>query len=117
MMAKRNQKIVAEIFLYGTHQHGAGYLAHVGPLNRETKFFGDGELRENRSFTVAIWLACDELAKAGAVGLAWVYASSGNMRAKVDIQRPAYFGKLKWEPAPLYTISAEAIEAAATVPA
>lgn len=111
-MAK-GKKIVAEICLYGNHQCGAGYLAHVGPLTRDSKLFGDGEPKAGRNMTAAVWLACMDLEAAGAKGLATVYSPGGQRCGEVNIQRPCYYGNIEWRPAPMLVISAEAIEAAA----
>lgn len=114
-MAK-SQKVVAEICLYGTTQHGAGWLARTS----DGALLGDGELRQGRSFTEAVWLACDAVLRVyGACGgrprngKVRVFAPGGERMADADINHPGYYGDLKWQSATVLEISAEAIEAAA----
>ena len=110
--SRKNQNIVAEICLYGNHQIGAGWLARL----ENGELLGDGEPRQGRCFTSAVWLAADEVRKhVSQSGYAWVYAAGGRMRAKIEIAHVGYFGNLPWESAAPLEISSEAIEAAAGV--
>lgn len=112
-MARKSSKVVAEICLYGSHQHGTGWLASI-PSVLSGKQLGDGELRPSWSMTHAVWLACESLTVAGLAGKARVFAPGGRLCGLVDIDRPCYFGEIAWEPAPVFVVSAEAIEAAAS---
>jgi hypothetical protein len=108
-MTKRTQKIVGEICLYGAGHCGAGWLATTAA----GQSLGTGELNQAHNFTAAVFQACDALRAVAGPGLAWVYESNGQLRAQIDISRPCYFGDLKWEAAPVYTISMADILAAA----
>ena len=109
-MGRRTTKLVGEICLYGNMSIGAGWLATTA----DGKLLGDGEPRQGRSFTEAVWLACDALRTAGAaVGKVRVFAAGGERMADTDINHPGYYGSLSWVPATVLVISAAAIEAAA----
>ena len=62
-MKTQTQKIVAEICLYGTHVAGAGWLAQLA----DGALLGDGEPRTGRTFTDAVWLACDAIIDRSAI--------------------------------------------------
>jgi len=110
---KHNQKIAGTICLYGTREHGAGWLARLADGTR----LGTGDLAKYRTFTEAIWLALDEMKMAGmAAGrgtIVEVFEPHGQFVAHYDTARTATFGDLKWEAAPQYTMSTEDIAAAA----
>jgi hypothetical protein len=75
---------------------------------------GNGEPREGRTMTDAIWLACDALIANGIkTGLVRVFEPSGRLCAVTPLRHPATFGGLAWEAAPQHTISAAEIEKAA----
>lgn len=110
-MAKKSNKLAAEICLYGTHVVGAGYLVRLA----DGRMLGDGEPKPGRTFTDALWLACDEVLKAGLPLLSRVrvFEPTGTFMADTGLLSPGYFGDLKWQRATVYEISAEVIEAAA----
>lgn len=118
-MTKTNsaaKTIAAEICLYGTQAVGAGWLARTA----DGRMFGDGEPNIRRNMTSAVWLACDELRAAGVSGLVRIFEPTGQMVSTVALdglkhRAIPYFGDLKWEAAPVYTISAEALIAASEV--
>ena len=110
---KKAKGICGSICLYGSHRCGFGWLAHVGPLTRETKMLGDGEPAAEVGATGAMWAACEALRKDGARGSVEVFEPSGKLRAVCDVDRPGYFGDLKWEAAPVLLIEADEIMAAA----
>ena len=106
----KNSKImvVSEITLYGSTQHGAGWLATYGG-----NMLGNGEPREGRTMTEAIWQACGALNANGITkGHVRVYEPRGRLCAVTPLQTPATFGGLVWEAAPQYTISVAEIEKA-----
>ena len=107
-MSSRSSAPVAELCLYGTSVTGAGYLVRTA----DGRLFGDGEPRQTRSFTDAIWLACDALCQAGIVGRVVVYRPDGLRMAFTDVARPASYGALVWEPAPVYVLTDAALIAA-----
>lgn len=109
-MAKRVTHC-GEICLYGTHRHGAGWLAKAA----DGALLGDGELSPRRSFTEAVYAACEALRLRALPGcrLAYVYEPSGRLRAEVDVNRPGWYGDLKWSPAPAYVVGGEEIVRAA----
>lgn len=115
-MAKANAAVtvVADICLYGNRETGAGFIAQAV----DGRMFGNGEPLASRSFTEAVWLAVDELRRAGVErGQLRIFAPGGERMATVEIgglkdRRLPYFGELSWGPAPVYVISAEALVAA-----
>ena len=110
---KKHNAICGSICLYGSHRCGFGWLAHRGPLNRDTALLGDGEPAMEVGATGALWAACEALRAAGASGKVEVFEPAGKLRAVCDVDRPGYFGDLKWEAAPVLVIEADAIMAAA----
>ena len=114
-MARKSTTIVGEICLYGSDRCGHGFLAHLGPLTRDTVQFGDGDPVEGRSATSALWLACEALRGAGATsGLVEVFAPGGEFEAVCDVNHPGYFGDLPWKRARVYVIDSETLMEAAT---
>src|SRR5579863_4882554 len=99
---------VAEICLYGSSQHGTGWLACIPPLagrDPHTKSLGDGELHP-RSFTESVWLACEAIERAGITqGTVRVFAAGGKFMADVNLSRPGLFGDFKWQTATVLEIS------------
>jgi hypothetical protein len=112
-MRRKQNTIVAEICLYGNHKIGAGYLARV--TEATNLVLGDGEPREGRNFTSAVWMAQDDLAAVGVEsGTVRIYAADGQFCADIEQGRMApYFGNLIWKLAPVLEISAEELEKAA----
>lgn len=103
--------VVGGVCLYG-NSAAAGWFAHVGPL-AAGKLLGDGEPRDGRGLNDAFWLACAALRDAGVkVGRVEVFEPSGRLMALADVNWPGYYGSLKWEPAPVYSLSAEEVMAA-----
>lgn len=98
------------VCLYGNSTAGAGWIAarpgFAGPT------LGDGELNSGRSFTTAVFQACDALVRSGATGKAVVYAPGGERKATIDLSRPGWYGDLQWMAADVMLISAEDLEAA-----
>ena len=112
--AKKAEKVVGGVCIYGTSRTGSGYIAETA----DGRLLGDGEPRPNWTGTEALRLACAALREAGArVGLVTVHIDSptaGPMVAYADVARPGYFGQLAWTYAePAVTLSAEAVLAAA----
>ncbi len=108
--ATQAAEIVADICLYGG-TNGAGYLART----TAGKMIGTGDPVANRSLTDAVWLAVIELHELGLTrGSVRVFEPSGRRMAIMSVSLPCYFGELVWTPAPVYTISAAALEAAAS---
>lgn len=119
--AKKNANaVVATITLYGTSQHGAGWLAKPGmpfSTNDADQIVGDGSLKLGRSFTEAVWQAVDALRVAGIdKGNVAIFAPSGQRMAIADLCRVPYFGDLQWQPAEVLTLDMETILAMATEP-
>jgi hypothetical protein len=109
-------KVVGSICLYGSQECGAGYLAAIGPL-KDGQLYGTGDPVLGRSMTQAVWIATHHFSEAGIYrGIVKVYASGGKLVADYDLATIKYFGELKWEPAPVYTIAMEDILAAAEQP-
>lgn len=110
-MSKRTKNIVAEICLYGNSQVGIGYLATEKAYNRT---HGTGEPCSGRGATGAVFLACDDLKRAGCPdGLVRVFAMGGERMADIDLCNPPYFGDMKWVPATVYEVAVEDLLAAA----
>src|SRR5262245_33682800 len=108
-MAK-TQQVAAEVCLYGTREIGAGWLARTA----DGTLFGDGEPRQGHTFTDALWIACKAMREAGVQGrTVRVFSPDGLRMADTIIDRPAYYGDLKWRPATVIVVSAEEIERAA----
>lgn len=109
-MTKKANETVAEICLYGTRRVGFGWLA----TTREGARLGDAELRD-RSMTETVFEAIDAVAKSrGALdGVAIVFAPGGETCAEFSVASPATVGCTPFVPAPVFTISAEALVAAA----
>lgn len=103
------QGVVAEICLYGTSQHGAGWIACIADGTPAGKMLGNGELKPGRSMTAAVWLAADELRSVGVTrGIIRIFEPSGLRCAAVDIGKMIpTFGELKWQTAQLFAISVE----------
>lgn len=112
-MSKASQKIVAEICLYGNGAFGcgAGWLART-----ETRLLGDGVPVAGRTYTQAVFAACDALRlcmEVPASALVRIYEAGGELFADALLANPGWFGDLQWRPVTPIEISAEAIEAAA----
>ncbi len=109
------KRIVADIAFYGTGTHGAGYIARAV----DGRIFGDGMPIKWRSFTDALWAACDELYRHN-YGVAGsrirVFEPGGARMAVADLAAPGYWGDLTWEAAPVYVVTVETILAASTQP-
>lgn len=103
--------VVADICLYGSRRVGAGYLGVMLPHGQT---FGTGEPVATRSFTEAVFAGVRDLADRGVrAGLVRIFDAGGERMAVVDLgQAVPYYGSLSWGQAPVYTISAEALEAA-----
>ena len=89
---------------------GAGYLGVIYPHGQS---FGTGEPVEGRTYTEAIWAAQDELRALGIAGFIHLYDAGGERMAVIGIHESVTYGKLTWHPAPVYTVSVEALLAAA----
>lgn len=104
---------VADICLYGVPQTcGAGYLGVTYPHGQT---FGTGDPVKGRTYTAAIYAAVADLATRGVrAGLVRIFDAGGERVAVVDLGGaiPPY-GMLTWGDAPVYTISADALIAAA----
>lgn len=116
-MAKRTTKkdsttVVADLCLYGTIWTGAGWLART----TDGRMFGDGELRDGRTFTEACWMAAGAMESAGVRGMIRVFAPGGERMAVVPLHAVPCFGDMVWMPAVVYTIPMADVLAAATVP-
>ena len=100
---------VGEICLYGTSHTGAGFIAR-----KDKEVFGTGELVSGRSFTDAYFYGMRALHAAGVTrGEVMVFEPEGRLVARVRME-PCWpcFGDLKWEAAPVYTLSVEALVSA-----
>lgn len=106
------ETIVAEICMYGNHGYGFGFIARC----IDGHMIGDGE-QKMQSATSALWTACSAIGPRYDGGKVRVFAPGGRMMADADLNQPGYFGSLKWVPATVIVISAEAIEAAAAAQA
>lgn len=100
-MAKRtNKTVVAEVCLYGNSEIGAGWLASVNGI---PGILGDGEPKAKRSFTQAVFEACESIRKDGITsGLVTVTAPGGEWEGDVGLNRPCYYGDIQWRPAKVY---------------
>lgn len=98
----------ADICLYGG-THGSGWLARTS----DGRMFGNGDPVAGRDLTAATWLAAEALRAAGVRGHVRIFEPSGRSMAIADVGAIPYFGMLAWQAAPVYTISVEALEAAA----
>jgi len=122
MARKSNNRIVAaEICLYGTTRHGAGYIAAVHHKDGSQSMHGDGSIREGRTFTDALILARMDLVDAGCkpnTRLA-VHMDRPNgtpMVARLTVGTVRYAGDLRWTVAePAVVITADQVEAMAEV--
>lgn len=105
--------IVGDICLYGTSMVGAGYLGVAMPHGQT---FGDGTPSVHRSFTEAVWLGLADLKRitGAARGRVRVFHPGGERMSVIDINSCDNYGTIvsTTEPAPVYTISAEALIAA-----
>ncbi len=108
-MTKRTSKIVAEICLYGG-TYAAGWLARLS----DGRMLGDGEPCDSRCLTTAVFQACDAIRDAGfPTGTVQVYEPKGQLVAETRVDRPGYYGDLKWAPARQYVLSVEDVLKAA----
>jgi hypothetical protein len=107
----RESKPIAEICLFGNQQTGAGWLART----HDDRLLGDGEPVRERSFTSALWLACQALEHRGYVGQVDVFQPSGRLVAETRTDRPGWYGELVWRPARQYVVSAEEVLAAGEI--
>lgn len=112
-MAKRSAGVVAEVSIYGTSRVGHGYIVRLA----DGRMFGTGEVREGRSATEALWLAMDEVTKAGTgrTGTVLVHIDTVDgrpLQAALRASDRPYFGELTWSDGPVYVLSSEALKAA-----
>lgn len=89
-----NAKPVASICLYGNSKTGAGWIASTN--GTKSGMLGDGETKETRGFTEALFQACDAIRGAGIEGTAIVYAPGGERYAMVNLSTPEWYGSLAW---------------------
>lgn len=110
MNAKQKNTVMenATICLYGNRDIGFGWLAVYGG-----ECYGNGEAKEGRGCTECVFQACDALVKAGATGNVEIYNPGATMMATANVNRPGYYGNLKWGPAKVWVIGVEEIEEAA----
>ena len=110
--SSKQTTIVADICLYGNpHTCGAEYLGARLPHGQT---FGTGEPLADRTFSEAIWAGQRDLYNAGVRrGLVRVFDAGGERLAIIGVAEAVAYGQLQWQPAPVYTISAEALIAAA----
>ena len=109
----RSQKLAAEVALYGNGPTGvgSGWLARLA----DGTILGDGEPKAGRTFTDAVWLACEAVRQAGVTGgRVRVFAAGGRLMADTDLNNPGYFGNLNWRAATAYVVSADDILVAAS---
>lgn len=110
---------VAEICLYGTRQTGAGYIVSIQTPGAvvPTVRIGTGDPVQGRSFTEAVWIACEtiQLATGLVRGIVHVYEPSGHKYAAFDLGHVPTFGNMTWiDGGTVYVIPADAVlEAAA----
>jgi hypothetical protein len=108
---KTTATVVADICLYGTSRTGAGFLGCVMPHGQT---FGTGDPVAGRTFTEAIWLAQDAIRALGVrAGKVRVFHPGGEFMSVIDLNTITTYGSLASVPAPQFTISADALIAAA----
>ncbi len=112
MARKQKNEIVADVCMYGTRRIGLGW----GAQGKDGRRFGDCTISPGLTGeTIALWMALDALENNGYRGMVRVFAPGGEVMAITNIcGARQYWGDLKWQPAPVYTISAEEIAAAAS---
>ena len=99
-----------DICLYGNRDTGAGFLGVTSHGIR----FGDGAPKADRSFTEACWQAIEEARRLGAIGLVRIFDAGGERCAVIDIDVFLLsYANLKWNAAPVLTLSGAALIAAA----
>jgi hypothetical protein len=104
-------QVYSSLCMYGTSFTGAGYLGVRFPHGQS---FGTGDPVKHRTFTEAIWHGLADLRDAGVTaGLVRVFDSGGERMATVDMKAAVNYAFLTWQPAPVYTISADELIAAA----
>lgn len=116
-MSRKNSPttVVGSIHIYGTSRHGHGFIAckRNGKDQKDT-MFGDGSLRESRSATDALFLAGEELRKAGLTkGQVEVHIDVAGMPkvAMADLANLPYFGQLKWVDGHIITVKLPEVQA------
>ncbi len=111
-------KVVGTVCFYGNSTIGAGWLAHVGPLNKQTKMLGDGEPKSGVTFTHALFSACKALKDFSSAikpgDLVEVYAPGGQKVGLVNVCSPSWYGNIEWKPAGGLEVSAEEIQSVAS---
>ncbi len=111
MARKKASKVLGTVCLYGTSAAGCGYIAAATPTTGGPELFGTGELRFE-SFTDAMWMGLKDLRAKGGLqkGLVTVFLPDGTRMSTLSIESVwPYFGELKWEQAPVLTLSVEAL--------
>jgi len=110
-----NQITAAEICLYGTTTHGAGYIAAVHFADGTQAMHGDGEIRQGRTFTDALILARMDLMDAGCkpntkLAVHMDRVDGTPMVAVLTLGAVRYAGELRWTVAePAVVIEAEEV--------
>lgn len=126
-------EIVATICLYGNHEVGYGWLAHVGaklvgdgggPRIGELAanavslacmavgmMLGDGAPRRGTTATESLWNACNAVALAlgHCRGLVCVYAPGGRFSGETALGFPGWYGNITWRPAPVFAVKVDEI--------
>ena len=121
MARKSNRIAAAEICLYGTTTHGAGFIVAVHFADGTQAMHGDGEIRQGRTFTDALILARMDLAEAGCnattrLAVHMDRADGIPMVANLTLGEVRYAGDLRWTVAePALEITADQIDAMAEV--
>lgn len=109
---------VADICLYGIPRTGYGWSAQVNPelVVDSHSILGDGEPQDWRTLTECVWLALREIReKTGlTLGRVRIFEPSGRMVADAALGFSGYYGDLRWESAPVYTVSLDDLLAHAT---
>lgn len=117
-MGRKNNKVVAEVCLYGNGAADVGY-GWLARLDDGT-LMGTGEPKPGKTATNCVFEACDKIGRLFGMcgarprgGMVRVFAAGGERMAETSLSHPDYYGNLKWEPATVYVVSAGDIEAAA----
>lgn len=107
-MARKNT--TQDVCFYGNRSVGFDFLA---TLNGEIFGQPSPEVLRFGTLTECLFTALRELGERGARGMVTLYAPGGELCSSLKVGEYASWGSLKWTAAPVFTLSVEAIEAAA----
>lgn len=100
------QTLVAQVCLYGARHCGFAYYAVIPSRELKTRFVGEGGWNADhgvsgslQSLTECVYLACDDLRRAGVTdGLVRIFEPSGERYCDVPVSRPPAVGAMTWTP-------------------